>query len=543
MSRLHLHRLRTLLCGLLPALLLAGCGEEPTPPRLIGFTPPVLAVPANETLEISVTYEDHDARLEDFQWRVEAGEIEGNGAPTVTYRAPAQPGDYAIAVTAAYGDDGAALTLDGVVQVTQAIATGPPAVVAAAEAEPGPAAGSERAEAPEQAATAGEEGVPAQGARPPARREQAAQRRRARPTRRSTARDRRWSRSRPPRPMGKRRRPSRRRGRRRASAPSRSSGPSARAGPDGGRQESRHSRRGRCGRRRLPPRPDPGATAPDRARPDRLRAVLVLRRGWPPHRVRDRLPARVRAALARRPERRDLPAGADRCAHPDPAKGAGGPDRGGADQDAGARRAGRLQPDLFPGRPAAAGAGGLRGRGRVRSPGQEDRGIEGATSLDNIRAAAADCGFELGDDLVTFRRHADALQALLDGEVDAFTSDGVALRNFAEGQPLKVVGEPFSKEPYAFAVPKGDERLRQLIDQTLRDMEQDGTYAAIYERWFGDEVSPYPLGEAAAPVGGAARPGGGRPPTRRPARRRTRSSRGRAPARRSRRTSCSPATR
>ena len=140
MFRLHLHRLRTPLCGLLAVLFLAGCGEEPTPPRLIGFTPPVLAVPANETLEISVTYEDQDARLEGFQWRVEAGEIEGNGTPTVAYRAPEQPGDYALAVTAAYGEDGTALTLDGVVQVTQAIATGPAAVVAASETEPEPAA-------------------------------------------------------------------------------------------------------------------------------------------------------------------------------------------------------------------------------------------------------------------------------------------------------------------------------------------------------------------------------------------------------------------
>ena len=41
-------------------------------------------------------------------------------------------------------------------------------------------------------------------------------------------------------------------------------------------------------------------------------------------------------------------------------------------------------------------------------------------------------------------------------------------------------------------MPKGDQRLQQLIDQTLRDMEQDGTYGAIYERWFGEEVSPYP---------------------------------------------------
>ena len=154
--------------------------------------------------------------------------------------------------------------------------------------------------------------------------------------------------------------------------------------------------------------------------------------------------------------------------------------------------------------------------------GRKVAAIEGATSVDTIRAAATDCGFELGDNLVTFRRHADAVQALLDGEVDALTSDGVALRNFAEGQPLKVVGDPFSKELYGFAVPKGDQRLQQLIDQTLRDMEQDGTYAAIYDRWFGDEISPYPLGKVDAPVSPRARPAPTRPPTRR----RTRPSRG-----------------
>ena len=54
MSRLHLPRLGALLCCILPALLLAGCGEEPTPPRLTGFAPTVLPVPTNEALEVSV---------------------------------------------------------------------------------------------------------------------------------------------------------------------------------------------------------------------------------------------------------------------------------------------------------------------------------------------------------------------------------------------------------------------------------------------------------------------------------------------------------
>jgi ABC-type amino acid transport substrate-binding protein len=506
MSRLHLHRLRTLLCGLLPALLLAGCGEEPTPPRLIGFTPPVLAVPANETLEITVAYEDADNRLEDFQWRVEAGTIEGNGTPTVTYRAPEQPGDYAIAVTAAYGDAGDALTLDAVVQVTPAIATEPPAVAEATGAQPGSAAVSERAEAPERAAVAGEEGVPGAGAATTGAPEQAtaaaagtpdAAVERARQTLEQVT----------------------------GAAPG---GEPTAAGPTPGQETSAGTEgagqapaeKETAAGQELAALSEQGAAAAAGSRLDRIlerRRLIALvqiafepfsfygddgrRTGFEIDFLREfarrwlddpnavtylpvptdaRIPTLQRgradliaAALTRTPERAEL-------------------------VDFSLTYFEDGQRLLVPDASDIAGVCDLRGR-KVAA-------VEGATSIDNIRAAASDCGFELGDDLVTFRRHADAVQALLAGQVDAFTSDGVALRNFADGQPLKIVGEPFSKEPYAFAVPKGDDRLLQRINQTLRDMEQDGTYASIYQRWFGDEISPHPLGEADAPVAGAATP-------------------------------------
>jgi putative glutamine transport system substrate-binding protein len=134
--------------------------------------------------------------------------------------------------------------------------------------------------------------------------------------------------------------------------------------------------------------------------------------------------------------------------------------------------------------------------------GRKVAAIEGSTSLDNIKTQAKECGFEL-DQLITFRRHDDAIKALLEGKVDAFTSDAVALNASAKGRPLKVVGAPFSEEAYGFAVARGDAPLLQLIDRTLREMERDGTYAAIYERWFGDAIRPY-LGDEGAPVAQAA---------------------------------------
>jgi putative glutamine transport system substrate-binding protein len=119
--------------------------------------------------------------------------------------------------------------------------------------------------------------------------------------------------------------------------------------------------------------------------------------------------------------------------------------------------------------------------------------IAGTTSLDNIKAEAATCGFDIEADLVVFEQPDQAVAALLAGEVEAFTSDGIALERLAKGQPLKVVGNHFSEEPYGFGIAKGDERLRRLVDLTLQEMDKDGTFAAIYQKWFGDEFSPYPV--------------------------------------------------
>jgi ABC-type amino acid transport substrate-binding protein len=128
--------------------------------------------------------------------------------------------------------------------------------------------------------------------------------------------------------------------------------------------------------------------------------------------------------------------------------------------------------------------------------GQQIAAIEGSTSLDNLRRAESACGFEPDEAIVVFERHADAVEALLEGQVAAFTSDGVALENFAADRALEVVGNHFSEEPYAIAVPKGDRRLLDLVDATLTAMAADGTFAAIYAKWFGDTIAPYPLEEA-----------------------------------------------
>ena len=510
MSAVHLHRLGLLLCSILAALLLAGCGEEPTPPRLTGFSPPVLSVPANEALQVSVAYEDDDARLEDFQWRVEAGEIEGNGAPTITYRAPEQPGEYAITVTATHGDD-AELSLESVVRVTQPIATEPPAVAQSTDAEtesPGQTAlGQARDEAtagaaedpdagatpaphsPERAAAAAEEPM-APAASTPA---EAVDRAKRALEEASGA-------------VGK------------PDAGAVAGGQAAQeqaSEPAEGREPAEARAQGETeSERQLAALTEQGAAAAAGSRLDRIldrrRLAAVVQIAFQPFSFygEDGRRTGFEIDFLREFARRwlDDPDAITFLPVPSDARIAtllrGRADLIGAALTKTPERAEQVdfsltyfqdgQRLLVPETSEVADVCDLEGR-KVAA-------VEGSTSVGNIQAEAAGCGFELGSNLVAFRRHDDAVQALLDGAVDAFTSDGVALRKLAEGQPLKVVGDPFSEESYGFAVPKGDDRLRQLIDTTLREMEQDGTYAAIYERWFGEEVQPYPLGGPDAPA-------------------------------------------
>jgi ABC-type amino acid transport substrate-binding protein len=125
----------------------------------------------------------------------------------------------------------------------------------------------------------------------------------------------------------------------------------------------------------------------------------------------------------------------------------------------------------------------------------------GSTAVDNVQTQANACGFTAAR--FDAETHAEAVQAVLTGKADAFSTDGLALEQFAAGQPLKVVGNHFSEEPYGLGLPKGDETFRRLVDLTLEAMFADGTLAALYQKWFQDNLRPYPIPpidqEAAAP--------------------------------------------
>lgn len=85
-----------------------------------------------------------------------------------------------------------------------------------------------------------------------------------------------------------------------------------------------------------------------------------------------------------------------------------------------------------------------------------------------------------------FQTGTQAVMDLKNGKVDAVVIDAEPAKKMTEGQSdLKLLDAPFVEEEYAIAVQKGDEELLKAINETLADIKADGTYDAIYAKYFG----------------------------------------------------------
>jgi polar amino acid transport system substrate-binding protein len=91
-----------------------------------------------------------------------------------------------------------------------------------------------------------------------------------------------------------------------------------------------------------------------------------------------------------------------------------------------------------------------------------------------------------------------AFQALVQGQVDAFTNDGIQLAGLKAKAPnpgeWEIVGDFYSYEPYGMAMRKNESDFRHLVNVGLMEAIESGKYFELYEKWFGarGEV-PYPL--------------------------------------------------
>ncbi|MBT2395165.1 glutamate ABC transporter substrate-binding protein [Streptomyces sp. ISL-100] len=97
-------------------------------------------------------------------------------------------------------------------------------------------------------------------------------------------------------------------------------------------------------------------------------------------------------------------------------------------------------------------------------------------------------------DLVAYDTYSVCVDNLLTYQVDAVTTDDAILIGYAAKVPdeLKIVGKPFSEEPYGIGVPRADNALRLAIDDALAANEKNGNWKKAYDATLGLSGVPAP---------------------------------------------------
>ncbi|MGW0811438.1 glutamate ABC transporter substrate-binding protein [Nonomuraea sp. NPDC002799] len=117
----------------------------------------------------------------------------------------------------------------------------------------------------------------------------------------------------------------------------------------------------------------------------------------------------------------------------------------------------------------------------------------GSTSVDRLRERVPGADLEIVD------AYSECVPALINGRVDAISTDDTILLGLLAKQPdaLRLVGKPFGREPYGMGIRKQDTGFRDylngLIARWLRDGEWDRAYTGTIgvSRTNPDQSKPF----------------------------------------------------
>ena len=93
--------------------------------------------------------------------------------------------------------------------------------------------------------------------------------------------------------------------------------------------------------------------------------------------------------------------------------------------------------------------------------------------------------------IVTFDDNMELLKKLEQEEVDAALVDSVVAYHFIFSSDRKyyVLPDSLGEEEYAIGFRKGDQALRDRVQEILSEMKADGTLGVISKKWFGSDIT------------------------------------------------------
>jgi polar amino acid transport system substrate-binding protein len=119
---------------------------------------------------------------------------------------------------------------------------------------------------------------------------------------------------------------------------------------------------------------------------------------------------------------------------------------------------------------------------------------KGSTSLQNLVSVAPKAILWAVPD------ETDCLVMLQQGQVDAVSTDNAILQGLVAQDPnTKIVGPPFTQEPYGLAISKAHPEFTAFVNGRLAQERADGTWAQIYTQWLGPNPPEPPPATYKAP--------------------------------------------
>lgn len=129
---------------------------------------------------------------------------------------------------------------------------------------------------------------------------------------------------------------------------------------------------------------------------------------------------------------------------------------------------------------------------------QKDSAIQGPADMNGkicgvlVASTWAELAAKMGAEVKTYKSESDALQDLVNGNIDGVVTDAIAGAYAIQQSklPLRMTEEPLSSIQKGFAFKNGKPNLVTAVNKALAEMVADGTYGKLTEEIVGFNPAP-----------------------------------------------------
>jgi L-cystine transport system substrate-binding protein len=119
--------------------------------------------------------------------------------------------------------------------------------------------------------------------------------------------------------------------------------------------------------------------------------------------------------------------------------------------------------------------------------------LKGKKAAQSLTSNYAELAKSYGAELVGVEGFNQAIELIASKRVDGTINDKLSVLDYQKQKPnapIKIADEAEDAAESGLMFRKGSGKLVEEVNKALKEMQEDGTYKKISEKWFGEDVSP-----------------------------------------------------